>query len=146
MGHHTAAVLNRDLALFVLKEDPVLIQLLDFAGNFPSWLISRMTFRWPVLRMICGSRLLPMVPPRVHPKLPKRLKWRNRLVGVALSQGPFTVTYRRCAVTIRPIDRLDERLRNSAARRSVASRLALAPSLKGPQPLCGFAATPQAYR
>jgi hypothetical protein len=63
MGHHIAAVLNRDLALVVLKEDPVLIQLLDFAVNFPSWLISRMTFRWSVLRMICGSRLLPMNPP-----------------------------------------------------------------------------------
>jgi hypothetical protein len=61
MGHHTAAVLNCDLALFVLKEDPALIQLLDFAVNFPSWLISRMTFRWSVLRMICGSRLLPQV-------------------------------------------------------------------------------------
>jgi hypothetical protein len=44
MGHHTAAGLNCDLALFVLKEDPVLIQLLDFAVNFPSWLISRMSF------------------------------------------------------------------------------------------------------
>ena len=62
MGHHTAAVLNRDLALVVFKEDPVLIQLFDFAVNFPSWLISRMTFRWSVLRMICGSRLLPMDP------------------------------------------------------------------------------------
>jgi hypothetical protein len=72
MGHHTAAVLNRDLALVVLKEDPVLIQLLDFAVNFPSWLISRMTFRWSVLRMICGSRLLPMDPPTLLPKLPKR--------------------------------------------------------------------------
>ena len=49
MGHHTAAVLNRDLALVVFKEDPVLIQLFDFAVNFPSWLISRMTFRWSVL-------------------------------------------------------------------------------------------------
>ena len=63
MGHHTAAVLNRDLALVVLKEDLVLIQLLDFAVNFPFWLISGMTFRWSVLRMICGSRLLPMDPP-----------------------------------------------------------------------------------
>ena len=79
---------DADPKAVILKEDPVLIQLLDFAGNFPSWLISRMTFCWSVLRMICGSRLLPMVPPRVHPKLPKRLKWRNRLVGVALSQGP----------------------------------------------------------
>jgi hypothetical protein len=88
MGHHTAAVLNRDLALVVFKEDPVLIQLLDFAVNFPSWLISRMTFRWSVLRMICGSRLLPMDPPTLLPKLPKRLKRQNRLVGVALSQAP----------------------------------------------------------
>jgi hypothetical protein len=88
MGHHTAAVLNRDLALVVLKEDPVLIQLLDFAVNFPSWLISRMTFRWSVLRMICGSRLLPMDPPTLLPKLPKRLKRQNRLVGVAPSQAP----------------------------------------------------------
>ena len=78
MGHHTAAVLNRDLALVVLKEDPVLIQLLDFAVNFPSWLISRMTFRWSVLKMICGSRLLPMDPPTLVPKLPKRRAARNR--------------------------------------------------------------------
>jgi hypothetical protein len=73
MGHHTAAVLNRDLALVVFKEDPVLIQLFDFAVNFPSWLISRMTFRWSVLKMICGSRLLPMDPPTLLPKLPKRI-------------------------------------------------------------------------
>ena len=63
-------------------------QLLDFAVNFPSWLISRMTFRWSVLRMICGSRLLPMDPPTLLPKLPKRLKRQNQLVGVALSQAP----------------------------------------------------------
>ena len=36
MGHHTAAVLNRDLAFVVFTEDPVLIQLLDFAVNFPN--------------------------------------------------------------------------------------------------------------
>ena len=71
MGHHTAAVLNRDLALVVFKEDPVLIQLLDFAVNFPSWLISRMTFRWSVLRMICGSRLLPMDPPDTATEIAK---------------------------------------------------------------------------
>jgi hypothetical protein len=71
MGHHTAAVLNRDLALVVLKEDPVLIQLLDFAVNFPSWLILRMTFRWSVLRMICGSRLLPMDPPDTATEIAK---------------------------------------------------------------------------
>ena len=85
MGHHTAAVLNRDLALVVLKEDPVLIQLLDFAVNFPSWLISRMTFRWSVLRMICGSRLLPMDPPTLLPKLPKRARMgRNPATGEAI--------------------------------------------------------------
>ena len=69
MGHHTAAVLNRDLALVVFKEDPVLIQLLDFAVNFPSWLISRMTFRWSVLRMILRLATFAHGPPTLLPKL-----------------------------------------------------------------------------
>ena len=97
MGHHTAAVLNRDLALVVLKEDPVLIQLLDFAVNFPSWLISRMTFRWSVLRMICGSRLLPMDPPDTatltrHDDTPNRQSRLPASTGIRFgwAGAPFT--------------------------------------------------------
>src|SRR4029077_2859228 len=44
-------------------------QPFDFAWNFPLRPNSRMTFRWSVLRMICGSRLLPLAPPTLLPKL-----------------------------------------------------------------------------
>jgi hypothetical protein len=56
--------------------------------------------RSSVLRMICGSRPLPIVSSRLLPKLPKRLKWRLRLGYGAPSQGPVHRHPRRCAVTI----------------------------------------------
>jgi hypothetical protein len=50
-------------------------------GNFPPRPNSKRTVRWSVLRMICGSRPLPMVPPRVHPKLSKTGSARLRQTG-----------------------------------------------------------------
>jgi hypothetical protein len=47
-------------------------EVLDLTTNFPLAPSSRTRLRSSVLRMIYDSRPLPMVPPRVHPKLPKR--------------------------------------------------------------------------
>jgi hypothetical protein len=55
---------DRDLGLVLLEEDPVLIPTAWLDNEFPLAPSSRMTLRSSVLRMICGSRPLPLSPPR----------------------------------------------------------------------------------
>ena len=85
MGHHQAAALDCDLKLVILEEGLFSFQLLDLTTNFPLAPSLRTRLRSSVLRMSAASVPCPWSP---EPKLPKRLKWRNRLVGVAPSQTP----------------------------------------------------------
>jgi hypothetical protein len=58
------------------------IQPLDFAANLPSNTSSRWTLRWSVLRMICGSRPLPMDPPDTATEIAKAVEEDRAFVGL----------------------------------------------------------------
>jgi hypothetical protein len=80
-GHYPAAVLDRDLGLVVLEKERFSSQLLGLTTNFPLPPSSRTKLRSSVLRTICGSRPLPMVPPEGAPEIIKTGSARLRQTG-----------------------------------------------------------------